>query len=102
MVDLAGALGASALVVTADRLSTINHTLLTLSALELAGIPCVGVVLTMPRKNKDPSAGSNADAIARLSGIDRIVSLRKVINDKAAALSIVPVIDWLGRIPAAA
>jgi dethiobiotin synthase len=102
MADLARALSASALVVTADRLGTINHTLLTLSALELAGIPCVGVVLTMPRKKKDPSAGSNAAAIARLSGIDRIVSLPKVINDKAAAVSMVPVIDWLGRIPAAA
>ena len=102
MADLAGALDASALVVTADRLGTINQTLLTLSALELAGIPCVGVVLTMPPKKKDPSAGSNAAAIARLSGIDRIVSLPKVINDKAAAVSIVPVIDWLGRIPAAA
>ena len=36
MVDLARSLGAAALVVTADRLGTINHTLLTLSALELA------------------------------------------------------------------
>ena len=102
MADVARALGASALVVAADRLGTINHTLLTLSALELAGIPSAGVVLTMPARKKDPSAGSNAAAIARLSGIDRIVSLPKVRDDKAAAVSIVPVIDWLGRVPAVA
>jgi dethiobiotin synthetase len=102
MADVARALGASTLVVAADRLGTINHTLLTLSALELAGIPCAGVVLTTPAKKKDPSAGSNAAAIARLSGLDRIVSLPKVGNDKAAASSIVPVIEWLGRVPATA
>ena len=102
MADVARALGASALVVAADRLGTINHTLLTLSALELAGIPCAGVVLTTPGKKKDPSAGSNAAAIARLSGLDRIASLPKVGNDKAAASSIVPVIEWLARVPAPA
>src|SRR5918992_3340515 len=61
MADVARALGASALVVAADRLGTINHTLLTLSALELAGISCAGVVLT--GETKDASAGSNAPAI---------------------------------------
>jgi dethiobiotin synthetase len=101
MADVARALGASALVVAADRLGTINHTLLTLSALELAGIPCAGVVLTTPEK-KDPSTGSNAAAIARLSGLERIVSLPRVGDDKAAAASIAPVIEWLGRVPASA
>jgi dethiobiotin synthetase len=108
MADVARALGASALVVAADRLGTINHTLLTLSALELAGISCAGVVLTTPGKErerdegKDESVGSNAAAIARLSGLDRIVSLPQVGDDKAAAESIVPVIEWLGRVPAPA
>jgi dethiobiotin synthetase len=100
MADVARALGASALVVAADRLGTINHTLLTLSALELAGIPCAGVVLTTPDK-QDASAGSNGAAIARLSGLDRIISLSKVGDDRAAAAAIVPVIEWLGRVPAA-
>jgi dethiobiotin synthetase len=105
MADVARALGASALVVAADRLGTINHTLLTLSALELAGIPCAGVVLTTPGKpgkKKDRSVGSNAAAIARLSGLDRILSLSRVGDDKAAAASIVPAIEWLTRVPAPA
>src|SRR5918992_619785 len=100
MTDVARALGASALVVAADRLGTITHTLLTLSALELAGISCAGVVLTS--ETKDASAGSNAPAIARLSGLERIVALPRVGDDKAAAALIVPVIEWLGRVPATA
>ena len=101
MADMARALNASALVVAADRLGTINHTLLTLSALELAGIPCAGVVLTTSEK-RDASSGSNAAAIARLSGMERIVSLPRVGDDLAAAESMGPVIDWLGRVPATA
>src|SRR5918999_3554790 len=101
MADVARALGAGALVVAADRAGTINHTLLTLSALELAGIACVGVVLTTPEK-KDQSTGQNGAAIARLSGIDRVVTLPRSGDDAAAAVSVLPVIEWLGRVPAPA
>jgi dethiobiotin synthetase len=101
MTDLARALGASALVVAADRRGTINHTLLTVSALELAGIPCAGVVLTTPPVS-DASSGANAAAIARLSGIERVAALPRVGDDKAAAVSMTQVVSWLGRIPAAA
>jgi dethiobiotin synthetase len=101
MADLARVLGARALVVAADRLGTINHTLLTLSALELAGIACVGVVLTTPEK-KDQSTGQNGAAIARLSGIDRVVTLPRSGDDAVAAASVLPVIEWLGRVPAPA
>jgi dethiobiotin synthetase len=101
LADLARVLGARALVVAADRLGTINHTLLTLSALELAGIGCVGVVLTTPEK-KDQSTGQNGAAIARLSGIDRVVTLPRSGADAAAAVSVIPVIEWMGRVPAPA
>ena len=100
MTDVARALGASALVVGVDRRGTINHTLLTLSALELAGIPCVGVVLT--QEVRDPSSGANATAIARLSGVDRIKTLPRVGDDQAAAASMSPVVGWLSRVGAPA
>jgi dethiobiotin synthetase len=100
MVDLARSLGAGALVVASDRLGTINHTLLTLSALELAGIQTVGVVLTTPGQS-DQSAGSNAAAIARLSGIDRVLTLPRT-DEEVAASKIGPVLEWLPRIGAAA
>jgi dethiobiotin synthetase len=99
MTDVARALGACALVVAADRRGTISHTLLTLSALELAGIPCTGVVLTSTEV-KDASSGANGAAIARLSGLERVVTVPRVGDDKAAAASMTEAVSWLGRIPA--
>jgi dethiobiotin synthetase len=99
MADLARALGASALVVAADRRGTINHSLLTLSALELAGITCTGVVLTTPER-ADQSAGSNGAAISRLSGVERVITLARIGEDEAAAASVGPVVDWVGRVAA--
>jgi dethiobiotin synthetase len=101
MTDLARSLGACALVVSADRLGTINHTLLTVSALELAGIAFAGVVLTTPQVS-DQSTGANAAAIARLSGIERIVALPRVGDDTAAAASMNEVVGWLARVAAPA
>ncbi|MFL5511575.1 MAG: dethiobiotin synthase [Gemmatimonadales bacterium] len=101
MVDLARSLGAAALIVGADRLGTINHTLLTLSALELAGVPVAGVVLTTPER-KDQSAGVNAAAIARLSGVDRVLTLPRSGDDSAAAALVGPVLEWLPRVGAPA
>src|ERR687893_1819854 len=100
MVDVARALGACALVVAVDRLGTINHTLLTLSALELAGVPCAGVVLTTPDL-PDRTTGSNAAAITRLSGVDRVVAAPKsAYPDRSEAMK--SVVGWLGRVAAPA
>jgi dethiobiotin synthetase len=101
MAEVARSLGAAALVVGADRRGTISHTLLTLSALELAGIPCIGVVLTSTEV-KDESTGANGAAIARLSGLDRVATLPRVGDDEMAAASMSEVITWLGRVPAPA
>lgn len=101
MADLARSLGAAALVVSADRLGSINHTLLTLSALELAGIPVAGVVITTPVR-KDQSAGTNAAAVARLSGIDRIMTLPRTKDAAAAASQMTTVLEWLPRVGAPA
>ncbi|HEY5940685.1 MAG TPA: dethiobiotin synthase [Gemmatimonadales bacterium] len=96
MVDVARAMGACALVVAVDRLGTISQTLLTLSALELAGVPCAGVVLTTPEA-PDQSTGTNAAAIARLSGLDRVVAApRSAYPDRSEAIR--AVVAWLGRV----
>jgi dethiobiotin synthetase len=101
MADVARAVGAVALVVGVDRLGTINHTLLTLSALELAGLPCLGVVLTSAEL-EDTSAGKNAGAIARLSGIDRVITLPFSTDERSAAMLLEPVLSWVGRVAAPA
>jgi dethiobiotin synthetase len=94
VTDLARDLGACALVVAEDRLGTINHTLLTLGALELAGLEVAGVVLTAP-ETPDPSTGTNADAIARLAGIDRIVTVPRLADPAAAGRQVQSVIGWI-------
>jgi dethiobiotin synthetase len=96
VVDLARALGAPALVVAADRLGTINHTLLTLGALELAGLEVAGVVLTAP-ETPDPSTDTNAAAIARLAGIDRIVNVPRRADPAAASREVQPIIGWIPK-----
>jgi dethiobiotin synthase len=98
VVDLARSLGAAALVVAADRLGTINHTQLTLSALELAGTDLAGVVFTAP-ETPDESTGTNAAAIERLSGLDRVLALPRENDPSAAATQIAPVLGWLERAP---
>jgi dethiobiotin synthetase len=101
MTDLARDLGACALVVAEDKLGTLNHTLLTLSALELAGIACAGVVLTTP-ETADRSTGANAAAIARLSGLDRVMAVPRSSDPGDAAGSMAQVVSWLGRVGATA
>ncbi|MGH7510422.1 MAG: dethiobiotin synthase [Gemmatimonadales bacterium] len=101
MTDVARTLGACALVVGVDRSGTINHTLLALSALELAGIPCTGVVLTSP-ETSDRSTGANAAAIARLSGIERVLAVPRTSDPRHVAGPMGTVVGWLGRIAAPA
>ena len=70
-LDLAGQLGLPVLVVVASRLGCINHILLTLSALESAGIDIIGYVMneTEAGEDGDVSAASNREVIARLTGV---------------------------------
>lgn len=63
LLDVARRHRASMLVVAADRLGTLNHTLLTLSMLDFSGVHCLGVVMNrLPGADPgaDPSVGRNA------------------------------------------
>ena len=94
VVELARTLGAAALVVGPDRLGVVNHALLTLSALELAGLEVAGVVLTPPA-TPDDSTGTNAAAIARLAGIDHVATVPRVADPFAATGSVAPIVEWM-------
>lgn len=94
VIELAEALGASVLVASANRLGTINHTLLTLSALELGGILAAGVVLAAPEV-PDPSCDTNRDAIIRLSGLDRVLDVPRTSDPEGAATALEPAIPWV-------
>jgi dethiobiotin synthetase len=94
VVELARTLGATALVVGSDRMGTISHVLLTLSALELAGVPVTGIVLTAPEA-PDASTGTNAAAIARLGGLERVATVPRLADPVAAGAHVAPILRWL-------
>jgi dethiobiotin synthetase len=94
MVDLAEQLDATVLVVGANRLGTINHTLLTLGALELGGVRPAGVILSAAAAD-DESTAHNREAIARLSGLDRVIELPRLASDADALDAIQPALDWV-------
>jgi dethiobiotin synthetase len=57
LLDIARRHDTPVLVVAADRLGTLNHTLLTLSMLDFSGVYCLGVVM-----NRLPEADAARDA----------------------------------------
>lgn len=65
--DLAGALGLPVLLVAADRLGTINQTLMTVEAIRLRGLAVAGVVLSQGSPVADPQM-DNAGELARWLG----------------------------------
>ncbi len=63
LLDVAATHGARMLVVAADRLGMLNHTLLTLTALDGAGVSCAGVIVNTVdgiNTTADRSVGRNA------------------------------------------
>lgn len=63
--DLAGGLGLPVLVVAADRLGTLNHTLLTVEAVRMRGLALAGLVLNQPIPQADGGDMDNAEDLAR-------------------------------------
>ena len=59
--DLAGGLGLPVLVVAADRLGTLNHTLLTVEAVRMRGLALAGLILNQPAHQPDPAMDNAAD-----------------------------------------
>jgi dethiobiotin synthetase len=94
LVDLAQALEARALVVGRDRLGTVSHALLTLSALEVGAVPVSGVVLTPPPQ-PDGSTGTNATTIERLSGQSAILEVPLITDLDEAAAALAPLAERL-------
>lgn len=64
--DLARATGTDVLVVAADRLGVLNHTLLTVDAVRRSGFRVVGVALNRGTGGADPSVASNLDDLRQL------------------------------------
>jgi len=71
MADLAAEFALPVLVVAANRLGVINHTLLTVAAIRARGLRCAGVLLNhaqIPAKN-DAAVMTNAGVLGELLGV---------------------------------
>ena len=68
MADLAAEFALPVLVVAANRLGVINHTLLTVAAIRASGLKCAGVVLNHPHTPQpdDPAIVTNAGVLGEL------------------------------------
>ncbi len=65
--DLCRRLRLPFILVAANRLGAINHTLLTLGAGRDLGLGCLGSILNTPDRGRDPSRGTNRGAIEAFS-----------------------------------
>jgi dethiobiotin synthetase len=68
VADLAAALGLPLVVVARPGLGTLNHTLLTLEAVERRGLPLAGVVVSGYPAVPDLAARTNLGELQRLTG----------------------------------
>jgi dethiobiotin synthetase len=66
VADLAGELGLPVVVVVANRLGAINHTLLTVQAIKARGLPCAGVILNHTTGEQDGATTTNRSVLEHL------------------------------------
>ncbi|MFM7118598.1 MAG: dethiobiotin synthase [Planctomycetota bacterium] len=92
VLDLACELAYPVIIVAANRLGTINATILSIQAAERAGLRIAGVVLnTTERRPSDPSQASNAAELARcLQLLKSPVRLLGTVDQGAEQLDTLP------------
>jgi dethiobiotin synthase len=93
-LDLAHSLEARVLVVAADRIGTISHTLMALRVLRAEKIPVLGVVLNQPGE-PDESTHTNAGALVRLAEQTPIVTVPHLTDPIKAAEAVKEVAGWV-------
>ncbi len=85
MSDLAKELGLPVLLVTANQLGAINHTLLTVQAIKAKGLTCTGIVLNQLEDELDTAMITNKGVLAELSGVpllDHLIHGQDFIDDE--------------------
>jgi dethiobiotin synthetase len=93
-LDLAHSLDARVLLVAADRLGTISHTLVALRVLHAEKVPVLGVVLNQVGE-PDESTRTNAAALVRLAEQTPIVTVPSLSDPVSAAEAVKEVAGWL-------
>lgn len=67
--DLAADVCCPVLIVAADRLGMINHTLLTIESIQARGLPVAGIVINHLHRDADASAATNAVELERRTSV---------------------------------
>lgn len=75
MLDFMKMVGLSVLVVARPDLGTINHTVLTVQAIERAGLQVAAIVFSFRKPEKDGCFSSVKKEIRRLTGCSRLLEL---------------------------
>jgi dethiobiotin synthetase len=75
VADLAAALGLPVVVVAANRLGCLNHTLLTVKAIQARGLRCAGIVLNQLEDEMDTAMVTNHGVIESLAGVPLLAHL---------------------------
>jgi dethiobiotin synthetase len=89
MADLAADFGFPLLVVAANRLGTINHTLLTIAAAAARGLKVAAIVLNdLPADSADPSRSTNFADLKQRIGQLPLVSLH------VGGQALTPAVQW--------
>ncbi len=93
------ALAEHVVVVGSTALGTINHTLLTLDALEARGLSVLGLYLVDPDNDEDPSRRDNAQVIATARGVRLLGTLEHLETpDEAGPTDLLtPLLDVLSQ-----
>jgi dethiobiotin synthetase len=90
MSDLAARLGLPVLLVAGNRLGALNHTSLTVQAVEAKGLSCVGVVLNQLSDELDTAMITNKSVIEDVTGVpllDHVIHGQEFLDE-----------DWLVRL----
>lgn len=91
LLDVARRHAAPVLVVAADKLGTVNHTLLTLGMLDFSGARYLGVVMNAIPGHTDRGRGLNASALRQVQpGL-------RVVETAVDAEWVDEVLGWLGE-----
>ncbi len=86
--DLAKALNLPVILVVANRLGALNHTLLSIEAIRTKGLHCAGIILNQLDDELDTAMITNKGLIEELSGvplIDHLIHQQNFINLEALA-----------------
>jgi dethiobiotin synthetase len=93
-LDLAHSLDARVLLVAADRLGTISHTLMALRVLRAEKVPVLGIVLNQVGE-ADESSRTNGAALQRLAEHTPVVTVPRLDDPMRAAEAVKEVAGWV-------